>query len=63
MYEMMFLKMCELRETLGTDIALEGSFAGMCSEVHLEIRQLTEGFAADVAFIMHLAILLLERVR
>lgn len=63
MHEMMFLEMCELRETLGADVTLEGPLAGMCSEVHLEVRQLTEGLAADVAFVVHLAILLLERVR
>lgn len=63
MYEMMLLKMRELRETLGADIALEGSLAGVRPEMHLKIRQLTKGLAAYIALVMHLAVLLLERIR
>jgi len=38
MYEMMFLKVCELCETFGANVALEGPLAGMRPQVYLEIR-------------------------
>lgn len=59
----MLLKMRELREALGADIALKRPLAGMCSEMHFEIRQLTESLAADVTLVVHLAVFLFERVR
>lgn len=38
MHEMMFLKVCELCEAFGANVALEGPLAGVCPQVHLEIR-------------------------
>lgn len=63
MYKVMLLKMCKLRETLGADGAFEGSLAGVRPEVYFKIRQLAESLAAHVALVMHLAVLLLERIR
>lgn len=38
MYEMMLLKMCELREAFGANIAFKGSLAGVRPQVYLKIR-------------------------
>lgn len=62
-YEMMLLKVRELREALSADITLEGPLARVCPEVHLEVRQLTEGLAAHIALVVHFTVLLLERIR
>lgn len=63
MHEVVLLKMCELREALGADVALERPLAGVRAEVHLQVGQLAERLEAHVAFVVHLAVLLLERVR
>lgn len=34
----------------------------MRSQVHLEVRELPEGLEANIALVMHLAVLLLQRV-
>jgi hypothetical protein len=59
---MMFLKVSQLSETLCAHIALEWAFTRMCTQMHLEVGELTKCLAANVAFIMHLAIFLLEWV-
>lgn len=38
MHEMMLLKVCELCEAFGANVALEGPLAGVRPQVHLEIR-------------------------
>jgi len=38
MYEMMFLKVRELCEAFGANVALEGPLAGVRPQVYLEIR-------------------------
>lgn len=59
----MFLQMRKLREALGADVALEWSLARVRSKVDLQVRQLSKGLTTDIALIMHLAVLLLKRVR
>lgn len=61
--EMMLLQMGQLRETLGANVTLERPLAGMGPQMYLEIRQLAERLATHVALVMHLAVLLLQRVR
>lgn len=51
--------MSQLSETLGANVTLEWSLAGMSPQVHLEIRQLAERLAADVALVVHFSVLLL----
>ena len=60
---MMSLEMCELCEALSAHIALEGTLARVGAQMHLQIRELPESLAANIALIMHLAIFLLERIR
>lgn len=59
----MLLQVGQLRETLGANVTLERPLPGMGPQMHLEIRQLAERFATHVALVMHLAVLLLQRVR
>lgn len=61
--EMMLLQVGQLRETLGANVTLERPLAGMSPQMYLEIRQLAERLATHVALVMHLAVLLLQRVR
>lgn len=63
MDEVMLLQVGKLRETLGANVTLERPLAGMSPQMYLEIRQLAERLAAHVALVMHLAVLLLQRVR
>jgi len=61
--KMMLLQMRELRKALGADGAFEGPFARVRPKVHFKVRQLAKSLAAHVALVMHLAVLLLERIR
>lgn len=62
MHQMMLLEVRQLGEALRAHIALEGPFAGMGSQVDLEVAQLAKSLAAHIALVVHLAILLLERI-
>jgi hypothetical protein len=62
-HQMMFLEMGELREAFGTDVALKGPFARVCPQVDLQVGQLSESLVANVALVVHLAVLLLEWIR
>lgn len=62
MNQVVFLEVGELSETLGADVTLERPFSRMRSEVDLEIAELTECLVADVTFVVHLAILLFQRI-
>lgn len=59
----MLLQMCKLRETLSAYGAFERSLAGMRPEMHFKVRQLAESLATHIALVVHLAVLLLERIR
>lgn len=59
-YKVVLLKVCQLREALDAHIALEGSLSRMRPEVYLEVGQLTKGLVADITFVVHLAIFLLQ---
>lgn len=48
--------MGKLGEGFGTDVALERPFAGMGSQVNLEVGELPEGLAANVALVVHFAV-------
>ena len=55
--------MRQLGEALWTQLTPEGSLPGVGSKVHFQIAQLSENFVARFAFVLYLAVLLLERVR
>lgn len=63
MHVVVFLQVCQLRETLAARLAFERSFAGMRPKVHLQVGQLTESLATHVALVVHLAVLLADRIR
>lgn len=62
MNEVMLLQMRQLGEGFRADVTLERSFPGVRPQVHLEVGELAEGLVADIALIVDLAILLLERI-
>lgn len=63
MHQMVFLQVRQLGEALGADVALERPLARVGAQVHLEVGQLAERLVAHVALVVHLAVLLLQRVR
>lgn len=60
--QVVLLQVSQLREGLGTDVARERPLSRMRPQVHLQVRQLAKGLVADVALVVHLSVLLLERV-
>lgn len=62
-HEMMFLQVGQLCEALRADVTMERPLARVRPQVHLEIRQLTKGFETNIALVMHLPVLLLQRIR
>lgn len=63
MNKVMFLKVGKLRETLCTDVALEGPLSIVCPQVNFQIGQLTKRLVTHIAFVVHLAVFLLEWIR
>lgn len=62
-HQMMLLQVRQLGEALRADVALERTLTRMRAQMHLKVAQLSEGFAAYIALVVHLAVLLLERIR
>lgn len=60
--EVVLLEVGQLGEALGAHVALEGPLPRVGPQVHLQVRELAECLIADVAFVVHLAILLLQWV-
>jgi len=54
--------MSQLCEALAARLALERPFAGVRSQVNLQVGQLAERLAAHVALVMHFAVLLTDRI-
>lgn len=54
--------MGELSKALVASLTFERPFSAVHSEVDLQIRELAESLGTDVAFILNLAILLLQGV-
>jgi hypothetical protein len=61
--KMMLLQVRELCKTLGANGAFERPLARVRPKMHFKVRQLAKSLAAHIALVMHLAILLLERIR
>ena len=62
-HQVVLLQVGQLRETLGANVAFERPFARVRPQVDLEVGQLAERLVANVALVVHLSVLLLQRVR
>lgn len=62
-YQVVFLQVGELSKTLVAGLALERPFSTVHSQVDLQVGELTERLGTDIALILDLAILFLQRVR
>ena len=62
MDEVVLLQVSQLGEGLAAGVALEGSLSAVRPQVNLQVGELAKDLAAMLAFVLDLAILLLERV-